>query len=81
MPPVVPVVVERVVDSVVVERVGAVGAVTVVVEPESSAAMMITATPSPITRASRMPMIHRVRVSTALLNGLLLGFACGAPSH
>jgi hypothetical protein len=35
--------------------------------PESSAATMISATPRPITRASKMPMIQRVRVSTPRL--------------
>jgi hypothetical protein len=35
--------------------------------PESSAATMISATPRPITRASRRPTIQRVRVSTPRL--------------
>jgi hypothetical protein len=32
--------------------------------PESSAATMIRATPSPITKAMRIPMVQRVRLST-----------------
>jgi hypothetical protein len=65
-----------VVDDVVVGPLVVVGSVSVAVlgllvvpvfpeSLESSAATMIKATPSPITRATRMPTIQRVRVSTS----------------
>jgi hypothetical protein len=76
VPPLGVVVVDRVVVWVVVERVGVEidSSGTVVVElPELSAATMIRPTPSPITRATRMPMIQRVRLSTGADSSTRLG--------
>ena len=56
-----------VVSGIVVDRVDLVVDWSVTVVPvslESSAATMISAMPSPITRTIKMPTIHRVRVST-----------------